>query len=178
MSSQYDALLQEVMGLILSKTPKARIIARAKDVKSEITAAWSDAQQAINFLDLMIERYAPDPEYPKGFWFTPPQSNQVFNPVNRNTISTLTNPIVQRIPPRITLISDPKHITDLAIKLSSDGIIETKTIIAQLRTEGDIRLDRDMAKSIGNILARYGWQRVEPGRYKQQELTEKGGEKV
>jgi hypothetical protein len=124
----------------------------------------------------MIDRYAPDPEYPKGFWFPPQQPTPISNVIIRSPIGVITNPPIQRVQAQVTLVSDPKHILDLALKLSSDGIVETKSIISQLRTEGDVRPDRDMAKSIGNILARYEWKRLETGKYKK--LEGKGKEEV
>lgn len=154
MQSKYDEPLAEIMSLIVGKAPKSKIITRAKEIKIEITTAWSDAQQAIAFLDQMINRYSPDMEYPQGFLFqNPPQV--VIRP---GTAITPT-------PMRVSVIADATHILELTKKLASDGVIETKSIINQLRTEGDQRPDRDMSKSIGNILARNGWKWVGTGKY-------------
>ncbi len=152
MQSKYDNPLQEMMKMIVSGSPKPEIISKAMELKTEITSAWSDAQQAITFLDQMINRYSPDPSYPQGFWL-----QQNINPM-------VPRPMVMSTP--VALITDTGHIIEITKRLASNGVIDTKVVIAQLKAEGDTRADRDIAKSIGNVLSRNNWQRIGTGKYK------------
>ena len=155
MESRYDPDLQEIMSLIVNKSPKSKIISRAKEVKIEITRAWSDAQMAIAFLDQMVNRYSPDPDYPQGFFMQ-----------NPTPILVRPRALTSSVPTKVSVITDTAHVLELALRFASDGVIETKNIINQLRTEGDQRPERDIAKSIGNILSRNNWERIGTGKYK------------
>jgi hypothetical protein len=172
MASKYDSDLQEIMRLIIDKSPRAEILVKAKDIKIEISRAWTDAQQAIAFLDQMINRYVPDAEYPQGFWVEP-QPNLIrpgvaySAPIRHSNVNPSIRPTM-----RIAFNIDHNHILEIAKKLTTNGTVKTKAIIRQLRTEGDPRPESTLLKSVGNILNRNNWVHVGTGEYKQPEEKE------
>jgi hypothetical protein len=166
MASKYDEPLQDVMGLIAKKSSKNKILARAKEVKIEITKAWAEAQQAITFLDSMVNRYVPDKDWPQGFWFPPPPVIKAVQP----SPFMVPRGVVTSSP--ISLVTRPQRIVEVANQLMTDGTVSTKSVIDQLRAEGDQRSEHSLAVSIGNVLNRHGWRRVEPGKYKLVEKQE------
>jgi hypothetical protein len=166
MESKYDEPLQQIMGLVVGKTPKSKILEKARELKIEITKAWSDAQQAISFLDIMISRYAPDEEWQQGFWLPTQQTSQ-------RVIFQTGFP-----PPRpkpVSMVTRPERILEVARRVTTDGTVNTKSIIDQLRADGDQRPETSLAVSVGNVLTRHGWQRIGLGTYKLKE-EQKGKE--
>lgn len=156
MESKYAPQLEEVMKLIVTHAPRPKIIAKGKEVKIELTKGFSDIQQAIMSLDNMINIHSPDPDWPLGFWQPPqPASAQRFVVQSGFTRQKATGLQVR-----------PARILEVAKGASAEGSVLTKTIIDQLRAEGDQRPDRALAVSVGNVLTRHGWQRVEQGKYK------------
>ncbi|MBI2849708.1 MAG: hypothetical protein HYX80_01540 [Chloroflexi bacterium] len=163
MQSKYDDSLLEIMDLVVKKSQKTQILTRARALKMEITQAWADAQQAIQYLDAMISRYAPDKDWQSGFWIGQPTTTAVRQiwgvgasvPQPRRPVSTTTR---------------PEHIVEVAKRVVSNGVVDTKAIISQLRTEGEQRPERALAISIGNILSDKGYKRIGVGKYSQSGL--------
>ena len=170
MDSRYNEPLEQIMSLIVAKTPRTKVIAKAREVKIAITKDYYDAQQAITFLDGMINRYTPAEDWPQGFWKPTPQPTIIPRP---GFAPGLTQP---RQRPA-SLVTRPERILDIARGLMKEGIVTTKTIAAQVRAEGDQRTELNLAVSIGNVLNRNGWHRVEPGKYRLKKEHENKGVK-
>jgi hypothetical protein len=170
MENVYSEQLKELMGLIVRGEPKPKILTRAKEIKVQLSTAWTELQRVISLLDGMVNQYAPDKDWPMGFWLPSPKVEQP---------SFVFRTGVPMMPPRrITLITSPEHIAEVARRVAaSDGIVETDKIIKQLRTEGEQRPVRDLAIGIGNTLARRGWTRIGTGLYQLSE-SEKSEEEI
>jgi len=165
MESRYNEPLENIMSLIVAKTPRAKVLANAREVKVMITKDWSDAQQAITFLDGMVNRYTPDEDWPQGFWL-PPQLAPAPRPFPAPAPRPLFAPgFVQPGQRPASIVTRPERILEIARGVITEGTVVTKTVINQLRAEGDQRPETSLAVSIGNVLTRHGWHRIGPGKY-------------
>lgn len=170
MDIAYSEQLKELMGLIVAGEPRPKILARARELKVQLSTAWAELQRVITLLDGMVNQYAPDKDWTPGFWL-PSANVQQSSLVFRAGVPVMP----QR---RFTFVSSPEHIAEVAQRVASKkGIVDTSKIIKQLRTEGDQRPERELAIGIGNTLARRGWKRIMTGLYKLSE-QEKGEEEI
>jgi hypothetical protein len=166
MESKWNEPLDEIMGLVhdTKRVGRVKTITRAKEVKNEILTAWADAQNAVQFLDNMINRYLPGSDWPQGFFIPPqPGTQLMFQPGVG---------MVQQQRLAVSLIIRPEQILEIAMGLVVDGAVETKDVISQLRALGDQRPDRSLAVSVGNVLIRRGWERVGSGKYRLKQVGE------
>lgn len=179
MEDQYSDQLKELMALIVSGQPKPQILARAKEIKIQLSRAWTELQRVIGLLDGMVAQYAPDKEWHPGFWL--PSSNLTQDIMIRSGFIPPRPPTLTSIrrPPAFSVVASPEHIDGIAHKLAKDGVVHSNDIIRQLRTEGDSRPEKDLAIGIGNVLIRRGWQHMATGIYRvksQQPLEAKSTE--
>ena len=160
MPSKYDAQLMAIFALIHEKAPKNKILDKARELKNEVVEAWADAQQTSTFLDSMIARWAPDQSWQLGLWMPaqmPQQSIQRF--VGTPTLIS----IGQKTMP---LTASHERVLEIANGVVKDGIVNTGSIVEQLRSEGDQRSEKNISISVGNNLTSHGWKRVGRGMYR------------
>jgi hypothetical protein len=159
MDTAYSDRLKELMTLIIGEAPKPQILSKAKALKIELSISLKDIQEVIHLLDGMVNQYARDEAWVDGFWL--PESSERELP--RFSAPTLRG---MREPARVSLAPNREHVLDIANKVASNGIVDTKDVIRQLRAEGDQHPDRALAIGTGNILVRHGWQKIAVGKYK------------
>lgn len=150
-------LLKELASLAVNQAPKEQILAKAWEAKVYLQEVWIDLGVAIGYIDSTVNAFAPDPSWQNGL-----PTDKIATP------STAQPPSASSSKPASTLtITGIEHILDVAKKvISAEGFIDTDNIVSQLKSDGDTRPDSDMKKSIGNILARYGYERIDTGVYK------------
>ena len=165
METKYSERLREILSLIVDQAPESKILAKAKQLKIDISTSWMELQEGISILDGVVKAFTTSKDWQRGFWFPSPP------------------PIVAVQPPRFIgqgtgtsrpafLVARPERILEVAHGAAKEGKVTTKIIVNQLRAEGDQRPERSLAVSVGNVLTRHGWQRVEPGKYKLVEKQE------
>lgn len=149
-------LLKELASLTVNQATKEQIREKAWEAKIYLHGVWLDLGVAIGYIDSTVNAFAPDPSWQNGF-----PTDEIATP------STAQPPSASSAKPASTLtITNIEHIIDVAKKvISAEGFVYTDNIVSQLKSEGDTRPDSDMKKSIGNILARYGYERIDTGLY-------------
>lgn len=165
MDTTYSAQLKEVMDLIMKEAPKPQILAKARDIKIRLSTSWTELVRVINLLDGMVNQFAPDKDWPQGFWL-PPTPIQAVPPPRFIAQSGVVTPR------QTSLVTQPQRILEVAKGVMTEGIVASKTIIDRLRAEGDQRPEKSLAISVGNVLTRHGWQWVGPGKYRLVEKQE------
>lgn len=157
--SKITELLKELGSLTLNDAPKEQILTKAVEIKAYLQDVWYELGRATNLVDSTVNAFVPDEKWEIGL------------PTERIKVPAPSLSTTSPSKPRATLVTTAslEHILEIARKVSADGIVETKYIIAQLKSEGDTRPDSDIAKSVGNTLARNGWERVGTGKYKLRE---------
>lgn len=142
-------LVKVVMKAVAENQAKEEILSQAKEAKAKISSTIRELQQAMVLLDNIVATFVPD------------LGNSLDTPKVRVSLKPST--FVEYAPTN-------EHIFELAEKFTSNGSVETSSIITQLRSEGDDRPDRSLAISVGNILARNGWESIAQGLYRKKEV--------
>jgi hypothetical protein len=154
MESSYSDRLKEVMALIVNEAPKSKALAKARALKSDLSASWHEIQDVIGLLDAMVGQFVPDEDWVDGFWMPEADLQPLprFSPMRERT--------------RISVTPSREHILEIARKVAFDGVVNTADVIRQLRMEGDQRLEKNLAIGIGNVLTKREWQKLGVGKYR------------
>ncbi len=160
METEQQRLVKDVMRLVSEDASRSAILSSARQAKISLSKVWSEYQQALNMIDILVATYAPDPDWVAGWW-SPTVAAQQLAPATR--------PVIARPPDRT------RTVLAIASSLITRGQkrITVKAIMEQLRAQGDQRLAKAMAISVGNILAwSKQWKKVAPGEYEPKEEKE------
>jgi hypothetical protein len=155
MDTVHSAELRELMKLIIEEAPKSKILTKARKIKIGLSTSWMELQRVIGLLDGMVNQYAPDSDWQQGFWLPTSPQRVILQATSARPITRLTS-----------LRTRPYRILEVAKGVTIDDTVTTKSIIDQLRAEGDQRPEKNLAVSVGNVLVRHGWERVGTGKYK------------
>ena len=150
MSTQRKGPLWDTFRLALEGAPTEEFLAKAKKAKADIVNRAYELWNDVTLLDQLVNRIAPEVEWKTG-WAWELRS------------TTKSTPPEQHETPR------SQRILEIAEELVADGAkkVKSKTIVKLLIEEGYKGKERDLAVSVGNILARSdGWIKVSPGIYK------------
>jgi hypothetical protein len=147
MDVKVEEMLDELAQLKLSKVSKEIILEKAVEIKQYIQKLRNELLDAEKYVDatLNIIRVRIGVDSGKGT-----ESAKLF--IRPGTISAA--------------VTDKTRVLLIAQNLAVDGRVKTKDIINELKSKGDTRPERDMAKSISNTLARNKWEAQYPGVYK------------
>lgn len=151
----YSERLKEIMALIVQGAPKAKILAKARQIKDDLSATWLEAQRTLTLLDGMISTYAPDKDWIAGFSVPPP------SPPSVRFIGSLPQMARQR-----RFVTRSERVQEVAKLSAVDGKVAAKTVAERLRAEGDERSEKVIAIAVGNVLVRHGWERTGVGQYR------------
>ncbi|MDO8692350.1 MAG: hypothetical protein Q7R39_20455, partial [Dehalococcoidia bacterium] len=124
MDREYAERLKEIMKLIVEGAATSTILGKAREIKIELTMASSELQRTLSLLDGMINAYAPDKDWPQGFW-TPVPTTQ--------GMATVT---VRRmhVVPAASLVTRPERVVEVAKGAMVEGetCVSTKAVADRL----------------------------------------------
>jgi hypothetical protein len=162
MEIEKQKLVKDLMKAIAGDVPSSEVIRLATQAKIDLSAVWSEYQQAINMVDTLVKTYAPQKDWAVGWWSPEVTAKQLSPP---------PAPVLAQIPDR------KEKVLAMAEELKTNGekIITVSTIMERLRAQGDQRTATKMAISVGNILAwSKKWKKVSPGKYEAIEKEQTG----
>ena len=144
--------LWDAIQLALQGVPEEEFIAKAKEAKEDITDRFYDLWHETTILDNLVARIAPAADWVAGV-------------IERPAEATSNRP--PTTPPAKTPSTRQRKILEFADAFTADGggIVLSSEIAEQLSNDGFPGSERDLAVSVGNVLNRSGWKRIEPGRY-------------
>lgn len=174
--NRYSEQLKQLMEMIVAGVSKEDILESGKALKINLSRDFVEAQRIIGLLDGIISQFAQNESWPMGIWLHPqqqPQQSIVIRgtPFGQGQVTLQTSPLQ-----RATTANPNRRILELARRYAVNGFVHTSEISKQLRIEGDLRPERNMAKKVGNVLVRNGWDWVETGKYKLVQTKNREGE--
>jgi hypothetical protein len=170
MESTYSEQLKELMGLVIEGKPKPQMVAKARELKVQLTKYWEELQRSMNLLDSMVSQYAPDEQWTTGF--DKPLPTKIIYAHGIQSQESFGRATVN-------LLASPAQIIEIARKLvNKDGLLNTDEVIVQLKAQGDLRASSDIGKTVGNVLHRDGWIRLNTGLYELPEEKKKKEENI
>ena len=151
MSDEREGIAWDVVRLAANGAPVNEVIERAFKAKAEITALAYEQCRLISMVDGVIATLAPEIEWTTGWGATDP-----------------TRQIDDLVGGRKIITGRSQRVFEIAVEMiDTNGTVTTKVVADQLEQEGYGDNPRDLAVSVGNLLARSDvWAKVAAGQYR------------